>query len=76
MAGPDGEYGDEWRATFYAGDDGSFLLESHVPPPYTGRPPHHHLRVTAAGYKELVTQHYPVDGAAEATADLIIEPDD
>ena len=75
MAGPDGEYGDEWRATFFSGNDGSYQLISNVPPPYTGRPPHHHLRVTADGFQELVTQHYPVDGSTAATADLVIQPD-
>jgi hypothetical protein len=72
MAGPDGDYTDDYRAVVYSGEDGSFHFESHFPPPYSGRPPHIHIRVTAEGYRELVTQHYPQNGTAEADFDLVL----
>jgi catechol 1,2-dioxygenase len=43
-----------------------------VPVSYGGRPPHIHLRVTAPGYEELVTQHYPERGQRKATFDLVL----
>jgi protocatechuate 3,4-dioxygenase beta subunit len=75
MAGPDGEYGDAYRATVLTGADGRYRFESHSPPPYSGRPSHHHLRVSAPGFQPLVTQHYPAQGQTEATFDLVLLPD-
>ncbi len=75
MAGPDGEYGDAYRATVLTGADGRYRFESHSPPPYSGRPSHHHLRVSAPGFQHLVTQHYPAQGQTEATFDLVLLPD-
>lgn len=72
MAGPDGNYADAFRATIITGPDGAYRFESHVPPPYSGRPPHIHLRVTADGYGELVTQHYPSSGQTQAAFDLVL----
>lgn len=74
MAGPDGEYTDDYRATIIANTDGSYRFESHVPVPYGGRPPHIHLRVTDPGFNELVTQHYPTAGQVEAVFDLVLIP--
>jgi len=74
MAGPDGEYTDEYRATMLAGDDGAYRFESHFPPPYSGRPSHIHLRVSASGFQTLVTQHYPIEGETSASLDLVIAP--
>ncbi|MGW8249067.1 MAG: intradiol ring-cleavage dioxygenase [Anaerolineales bacterium] len=74
MAGPDGEYADEYRATLYSDDNGSYSFESHFPPPYSGRPSHHHLQVDAPGYQTLVTQHYPQQGENQATFDLVLLP--
>jgi hypothetical protein len=75
MAGPDGEYSDDYRATVVTGADGRYRFESHAPPPYSGRPPHHHLRVSAPGFQPLVTQYYPAQGQTEATFDLVLLPD-
>jgi len=75
MAGPDGAYADEFRATLFANEEGSYQFESHVPPPYSGRPPHHHFRLSAPGYQTLVTQHYPEAGATEAVFDLVLVPE-
>jgi protocatechuate 3,4-dioxygenase beta subunit len=50
------------------------FYEPDVPVPYGGRPPHIHIRVTAPGYRELVTQHYPEAGQTKANFDLVLEP--
>lgn len=74
MAGPTGEYLDDFRATLFAGDDGSYTFESHFPPPYSGRPPHIHLMVSAPGYETLVTQHYPAEGITQAVFEVVLTP--
>lgn len=74
MAGPDGEYRDDYRATLMSGMDGAYRFESHAPPPYSNRPPHIHIKVTAQGFAELVTQHYPAQGATSAVFDLVLTP--
>jgi protocatechuate 3,4-dioxygenase beta subunit len=35
--------------------------------------PHIHIKVTAEGHEELVTQHYPKEGNSRAEFDLILE---
>lgn len=71
-AGPDGEYASRWRATTYSKANGSYRYETGVPPPYSGRPPHIHLRVSARGHTTLVTQHYPKAGATSARFPLVL----
>lgn len=75
MADDHGRYTSNQRATWFAGEDGSYQFSSNVPSHYTGRPPHIHIRVTAPGFVTLVTQHYPKPGATEGTFDLILQPD-
>jgi protocatechuate 3,4-dioxygenase beta subunit len=72
LANPSGEYDDAHRATVFAGQKGEYRLESNVPVSYGGRPPHIHVRVTAPGYEELVTQHYPERGQRKANFDLVL----
>jgi protocatechuate 3,4-dioxygenase beta subunit len=74
LNGPDGRYGDAWRATLYADADGRYRFESHLPVPYGSRPPHIHLVVNADDYAELVTQHYPQPGSSAARFDLVLLP--
>ncbi|MBZ0157152.1 MAG: intradiol ring-cleavage dioxygenase [Alphaproteobacteria bacterium] len=74
LAGPEGEYDDAHRATLFSDAKGVYRFESNFPPPYSGRPPHIHLRVSAAGYRTLVTQHYPVKGQSQGTMDLVLVP--
>lgn len=73
LAGPEGTYTDNYRATLLTDADGRYRFTSHVPVPYAGRPPHIHLRVSAAGHKTLVTQHYPQRGRREAVFDLVLQ---
>jgi catechol 1,2-dioxygenase len=72
LANPRGDYDDAHRATVFAGQRGEYRLESNVPVSYGGRPPHIHVRVSAAGYEELVTQHYPERGQRKANFDLVL----
>ncbi len=74
LANPQGEYDDAHRATVIAGSSGEYRFESNVPVPYAGRPPHIHVRVSAAGFQTLVTQHYPAAGQTAATFDLVLRP--
>jgi protocatechuate 3,4-dioxygenase beta subunit len=75
MAGPDGDYRDDFRATVIPNGAGKYYFESHNPPAYMNRPPHIHIRVTAEGYKTLITQHYPEVNAKKAEFDLILIPE-
>ena len=74
MAGPDGEYTDDYRATIFSETDGSYRFESSVPIPYESRPPHIHLKVITADFVDLVTQHYPAAGQTEAEFNLVLTP--
>jgi protocatechuate 3,4-dioxygenase beta subunit len=74
MAGPDGEYTDDYRATQFTDAAGAYRFESNFPPPYTGRPPHIHLRVSAEGFETLITQYYPAEGQTEGAFDLVLIP--
>lgn len=74
LTGPDGQYGDAYRATMYSDRSGEYRFESNTPRPYFGRPPHIHIRVSADGYHTLVTQHYPATGASKAEFDLVLIP--
>lgn len=73
LAGPNG-YDDDHRATVIADAEGRYLFESELPGPFERRPPHIHLRVAHPGYQRLVTQHYPAQGQAEGTFDLVLSP--
>jgi protocatechuate 3,4-dioxygenase beta subunit len=74
LAGPSGEYDDDHRATVLADQAGAYRFESNYPPPYSSRPSHIHLRISAPGFKTLVTQHYPKQGQSQATFDLVLRP--
>lgn len=75
LAGPDGRYGDAYRATVIADGQGAYTFESHFPPSYGGRPPHIHIRVSAPGHRTLVTQYYPQPGQTEGAFDLVLIPE-
>ncbi|CAA9454846.1 MAG: hypothetical protein AVDCRST_MAG14-1451 [uncultured Rubrobacteraceae bacterium] len=74
LADAGGNYDDAHRATVLAGEGGEYSFESNFPGLYENRPPHIHVRVTAPGYAELVTQHYPEAGQTEANFDLVLQP--
>jgi phosphohistidine phosphatase SixA len=72
LAGPDGQYGDAYRAIVFANNLGAYRFESHFPPAYSGRPAHIHLRISANGYQTLVTQYYPAEGQVDGSFDLVL----
>jgi protocatechuate 3,4-dioxygenase beta subunit len=72
LANADGEYDDAHRATVIAGRRGAYRFESSKPPSYGSRPPHIHLRVSARGYRTLVTQHYPRATRSSAVFNLVL----
>jgi protocatechuate 3,4-dioxygenase beta subunit len=72
LVNPRGQYDDAHRATVVARRDGRYRFESNRPPGYSGRPPHIHVRVTARGFRTLVTQHYPRGGRTSALFNLVL----
>ena len=72
LVNPRGQYDDAHRATVIAGRDGRYRLQSNRPPGYEGRPPHIHVRVTARGFRTLVTQHYPQGRRTSAVFNLVL----
>jgi protocatechuate 3,4-dioxygenase beta subunit len=72
LANEQGEYDDAHRATLFTRRDGSYRFESNRPPSYSGRRPHIHVRVSARGYRALVTQHYPRSGRTTAVFNLVL----
>ena len=74
LAGPDGKYDNEHRAIIFSDKTGAYAFESNFPPSYYNRPPHIHIRVTADGYRPLVTQHYPESGQSQGHFDLVLVP--
>jgi protocatechuate 3,4-dioxygenase beta subunit len=67
-----GEYDDAHRATVFSRRNGRYRFESNRPVGYGGRPPHIHVRVTARGFRTLVTQHYPRGSRRSATFNLVL----
>jgi len=76
LARPDGKYDDDHRATMFSDKDGAYKFESNFPPPYSGRSSHIHIKITAKGYRTLVTQYYPAEGQTEGKFDLVLLPED
>ena len=74
MTGPEGRYGDAWRATIFSSGNGTYHFNSHAPTEFGSRRPHIHIKVTAEGFKPLVTQHYPAKNAGEGLFDLVMIP--
>lgn len=74
LANPDGSYDDNHRASILTDETGAYKFESNFPPGYYGRPPHIHLRISAEGFKTLVTQHYPTEGQATGEFDIVLVP--
>lgn len=74
LAATDGSYDDDHRATVLADESGSYRFESNAPPKYNFRPQHIHVRVTAEGFKTLVTQHYSKVGSSEANFPRVLVP--
>ncbi|HEU6445397.1 MAG TPA: hypothetical protein VFL61_10105 [Gaiellaceae bacterium] len=74
LVNPRGRYDDAHRATLFSARDGRYRFQSNRPAGYEGRPPHIHLRVSARGFRTLVTQHYPRSGRTTAVFNLVLVP--
>ena len=72
LANRNGDYDDAHRATLFTARTGAYRFESNKPPSYSGRPPHIHVRVSARGYRTLVTQHYPRAARTSAVFNLVL----
>ena len=70
-----GKYDDAHRATQVTDPEGRFRYVTDPPGRYPGRPPHVHVKVTAAGHKPLVTQIYPKQGDREIAFDFVLQAD-
>ena len=73
----DGAYDNEGyrlRGHVFTDEDGAYLLESIEPGPYTGRPPHIHVKVFAPDGRELLTSQIYTSGS-EDSADVLAAPD-
>ena len=74
LTSPAGSYDDDHRATLFSDGTGGYSFESNLPPDYSGRPPHIHIRISAEGFKTLATQHYPADGQTTGKFDIVLIP--
>ncbi|MDT8418842.1 MAG: hypothetical protein RQ754_00270 [Desulfuromonadales bacterium] len=74
QADHDGRYDDAHRAAVITGESGYYRLETDVPGEYLTRPAHIHIRVSAPGFRTLVTQHYLHQGATSSVFDLALIP--
>ena len=55
---PNGVYERRGRGSVVTGTSGAFRFQGPVPPAEGGRPSHIHVRVTAPGYREVVTTYF------------------
>lgn len=77
LADVDGEYdniGNRLRGHLFTDDSGNYALESIEPTPYTGRPPHIHVKVFAPDGNELLTTQMYFTGS-EGSSDVTAAPD-
>lgn len=70
-----GHYDRDHRASQRVDEGGRYRYQTVFPGRYPGRPPHLHVRVTAPGYKPLVTQLYPAPGQVRVDADFVLVRD-
>ncbi len=74
LVNPKGEYDDAHRATVFADRKGRYRFQCNRPTDYVGRKPHIHIMVSAAGYEQLITQHYPRENSSDGVFDLVLVP--
>ncbi|HEX2913836.1 MAG TPA: hypothetical protein VH186_23730 [Chloroflexia bacterium] len=75
LAGPDGQYSDDYRATLYADGNSIYRFESNYPPPTENRPPHIYVKASANGYKSQTAIYFLPKGETVGVLDLILIPD-
>jgi len=70
-----GNYDAAHRATQQASAEGQYQYTTDSPGHYPGLPPHVHVRVSAPGYRTLVTQVYPQQGQTTVSLDFVLIPE-
>jgi len=68
-----GRYDDAHRATQVSDREGRFRYTTDMPGRYPGRPPHLHVKVSAPGHKQLVTQIYPKPNENPIGFDFVLQ---
>jgi protocatechuate 3,4-dioxygenase beta subunit len=69
---PNGRYDRRGRAGIVTGRGGAFRFEGPVPPGDSGRPPHIHVRVVAAGYEDFVTTYVLARGERQGRITIVL----
>ena len=72
QASGNGVYDRRGRASVVTGPTGAFRFEGPVPPGEFGRPPHIHIRVSAAGYEEFVTTYLLARGERQGRITIVL----
>jgi protocatechuate 3,4-dioxygenase beta subunit len=73
LAGPDGTYDDDHRATVFTDKVGAYRFESNFPGLYGARPiPHIHLYISAEKFRPVETECFPPKGQTEGTFDIVL----
>ena len=75
-AEPSGDYdnqGYRYRGVVTTDAEGRYQLETNLPPPYSGRPRHIHVRLQRPGGKTLITQLYFPGESRGADSALVVK---
>lgn len=73
-----GSYDDKgfrYRGVVKTDAEGRYHLETNLPPPYSGRPRHVHVKVQRPGGKPLTTQLYFLGESGGADPKLVLKPE-
>jgi protocatechuate 3,4-dioxygenase beta subunit len=68
-----GRYTRASSATVTTDRAGRFRFEGPYPPSYEGRSPHIHIRVVAAGHRQLLSRYVPPRGARTGRVRLVLQ---
>lgn len=69
---PNGQYNRRGHAGIVTGRAGTFRFVGPVPPAGSGRPPHIHIRVSAAGYEDVVTTYVLARGERSGRITIVL----
>lgn len=72
LTGAGGRYTDDLRATVLADAQGRYRFESSFPVRYADAQPHIHIKVSAKGYRTVVTRYFPQARQHGGAFDLVL----
>jgi hypothetical protein len=75
LAGPDGSFGTDWRASLRSDEAGAFAIDTHPPVAAEGGLAAVYMRVSAAGLDPVVTTHWPAAGVPASTLAIVLPAD-